>query len=94
MTIISLDEARSLVRQIAKSGGVALHPHCQIRMEERNVEMDDILYLLNWGEVGPNPIDETGERLLVSGTDIEGEPLRASIIFLSRDTLLVITVMS
>ncbi len=91
--IINLDEARPLVRRIVKSGGVALSPHCEMRMEQRNVQMDDILYLLNWGTVDHNPSDETGTRFLVSGTDIEGEPLEASITFLSRDSLLVITVM-
>ena len=91
--IINLDEARPLIRRIVKSGGIALSPHCQIRMEERNVQMDDILYLLNWGDINHNPIDEAGRRFLVSGTDIDGEPLEASVTFLSRDSLLVITVM-
>jgi hypothetical protein len=91
--IIDIDEARPLVRQIAKSGGVALSPHCMDQMEKRAVEMSDILYLLNWGDIDRNPSDKSGKRLLVSGTDIEGVDLKASIVFLSRDSLLVITVM-
>lgn len=62
--IIDIDEARPLVRQIAKSGGVAISPHCLEQMEKRGVEMDDILYLLNWGDIGSNPHDKSGRRLL------------------------------
>jgi hypothetical protein len=93
MKIIDLDEATRLVRQIARTGGVAIDRHCFFRMEERGVEIPDIRHLLVSGEVIHNPGDKTGRRFIVTGADIEGEPLRAAIVFLSRTSLLVITVM-
>lgn len=47
MPILSIDEARSKIREILQGQGrVWPIDHCKDRMYERDVQMDDILYCL------------------------------------------------
>jgi len=82
MTILSIDEARSKIREILQGhGNVWPINHCKDRMDERDVEMDDILYCLFWGNVdyGREPEDRENNIFRVSHVDIEGEPLTVVI---------------
>ncbi len=79
MTILDLDAAKSAIREILQSPRGVVFPtrHCKERMEERNVQMEDILHLLFWGTVerGQESGDTESNVFRVSGADIEGEPL-------------------
>ena len=79
MPILDLDLVKSAIREILQSPQGVVFPtrHCKERMEQRNVQMDDILHLLFWGTVERG--QESGDAKLnvfrVSGADIEGDPL-------------------
>jgi hypothetical protein len=79
MPILDLDDAKSAIREILQTPRGVVFPtrHCKERMEQRNVQMDDILHLLFWGtvELGQEAGDAERSVFRVSGTDIEGEPL-------------------
>lgn len=79
MPILSLNSARSKIREILKGGHSTVFPtvHCKERMIERNVQMDDILHLLFWGTVehGQQLDDKAQNIFRVTGGDIEDEPL-------------------
>jgi hypothetical protein len=79
MPILELEAAKSTIREIIQSPQGVVFPtrHCKDRMEQRNVQMDDILHFLFWGTVELGQESEDAERNVfpVSGTDIEGEPL-------------------
>lgn len=89
------EQARRLVRQIAKTGWLRRTEHCRRRMQERNVTMDDMLQALLWGEVcdlKANP-GRQGWECLVRGQDLEQEPLTVKVVILESDfALLCITV--
>ncbi|MBM4300249.1 MAG: DUF4258 domain-containing protein [Deltaproteobacteria bacterium] len=80
MPILDLDTAKSAIRDILQSPRFPTR-HCKERMEQRNVQMDDILHLLFWGtvELGQESGDAERNVFRVSGADIEGEPLVAVI---------------
>lgn len=78
MTILSIDEARTKIREILQGRGrVWPIDHCKDRMYKRDVQMDDILYGLFWGsaDYGREPGDKENNVFRVSHSDIEGEPL-------------------
>ena len=79
MPILDLDAAKSAIREILQSPRGLVFPtrHCKERMEQRNVQMDDILHLLFWGSVERGQESGNAERNVfrVSDADIEGEPL-------------------
>ncbi len=83
MPILDLDAAKSTIREILQSpwGVVFLTRHCKERMEERNVQVDDILHPLFWGTIEPGQESGDAERNVfrVSGTDIEAEPLVTAV---------------
>ena len=89
------EQAKRLVRETAKSGWLRLTGHCRLRMQERNVTMDDMLQVLLWGdirELKANPGRQNWE-CLVKGQDIEHEPLTVKVAILEEDfALLCITV--
>ncbi len=89
------EEARRLLREIAKSACVRLTNHCRERMVERRVWMDDMLQVLLWGtikDLHKNPGDESW-ACLVEGRDIEGDPLSVKVVILEADfAVLCITV--
>ena len=80
MTIINIDNARSLIREILTGKGhkcIFLTRHCRQRMVERQVQMDDIFQVLFWGEIAPGvePGDEEKGIFRISGKDLSEEPL-------------------
>lgn len=89
------DEAKQLLRKIARNGWVRLTRHCRDRMAQRQVLMDDMLQVLLWGhlkELRENPDCDNWE-CLVEGSDLEGDPLTVKVAILEHDfAVLCITV--
>jgi hypothetical protein len=94
MPIVKSSEVLLRIREILKNGSVEYTLHCRERMYLRGVQMDDILFLLNWGKVEPGPEadDSEGQVFRVIGTDVEEEPLTAVVKIITDDRLLCITV--
>ena len=94
MRIVKLSEVRLRIREILKNGYVEYTLHCRERMYLRGVQMDDILFLLNWGKVEPGIEEGDGEGQVfrVIGTDVEEEPLIAVVKIINDQRLLCITV--
>jgi hypothetical protein len=94
MPILDMQEIRRLIRKIAQRGGrgVALTKHCKVQMEEREVDINDILNVLNWGKVVHDPGENAEMKFKVLGNDLEGVPLCVVITLLDQDSLLGITV--
>ncbi len=61
-------------------------------MPERNVDLQDILKVLNWGIVVHDPDPNTDKKFKVIGEDLEGVSLSVIIIILDENSLLVKTV--
>jgi hypothetical protein len=63
-------------------------------MIDRNVEMVDVLYALNWGTVSQGRADSNGEEQIfrVDGRDLEGDPLTITVKIVNNQTILCITV--
>ncbi len=69
-------EAKSLLKNLTRDC-IIITEHCKQRMRERDVVIDDILYVIMWGEV--SDIEEDPEhnnwKCYVKGKDIEGDDL-------------------
>ena len=89
------EEARRLLRDIARNQWVRLTRHCRERMALRGVLMDDLMQVLLWGQVRDlreNPECDNWE-CMVEGLDIEGDPLSVKVAILESDfAVLCITV--
>lgn len=87
---------REAIDWTLKAGTVVLSRHCKRdRMPLRNVTMADITYCLRIGEVSPDAEwdDEYADwKYKVEGTDTEYDALVVVITFLSRASVLVVTV--
>jgi hypothetical protein len=97
MTILSIEEARSIIRKILQGdkGRILPTPYCRNRMLERQVFMEDISHVLFWGEVeyGPHEKDAEGNIFRVIGQDRDDDPLSLVIhIILDKDIIEIITV--
>jgi hypothetical protein len=92
--IINIQEIKRQIRRIAQKGeeGIALTKHCKEQMQEREVDIIDILKVLTWGEVVHDPGENADMKFKIRGEDLEGEPLCVVIILLDQDSLLGITV--
>jgi len=88
-------QAQELIGRFTKKGGTALTNHFKGRMEERGVSIDDVLGVLNWGEVTDlslNP-DHCNWECKVVGKDLDGEPLTLKVgIDENRRILILVTV--
>lgn len=94
MMIIDIQQIESQIRRIAKtrSRGVALSQHCvKESMPDHNADLQDILNVLNWGQVIHAPDENCDMKFRVNGSDLDGEPLTAVVVFLDDNSLLVIT---
>lgn len=71
------DEAEKCLRRIAKYGYIQPSKHCRERMQDRHINMDDILYVLLWGKVIDIEYNKKHNswQCKVKGNDIDGEPL-------------------
>ena len=70
-------------------GAAFITPHCQRRMDERNVSFNDITYLLKYGEVVDNKSEYDDENMtweyFIAGVDTDGEGLAAIFSIDSED---------
>jgi hypothetical protein len=95
MMIIDIQQIETQIRRIAKTGsrGVALSRHCREEsMHDHNVDFQDILNVLNWGQVVHDPDENCDMKFKVNGSDLEGEPLTVIVDLFDNTSLLVITV--
>ncbi len=69
-------QAKTFLRVYA-SQCLAISDHCRERMIERNVTVDDILYVIMWGEVVEVQKDEERQNWVakVQGVDTDGNEL-------------------
>lgn len=71
-------------------GWAIITPHCQRRMDERNVSFNDITYLLNHGEVVDDKSVYDDENMaweyFIAGVDIDGVALAAIFSIDSEDS--------
>ncbi len=69
-------QAKTYLRRYADFG-IKLSKHCRQRMAERDVTVDDILFVIYWGEIIELIGDEEygSWECTVKGLDIDGEEL-------------------
>jgi len=69
-------QAKTLLRHYAP-GCIKFSNHCRDRMIERNVTVDDILYVIMWGDVVELEKDEEHQnwKCKVQGVDVDGNEL-------------------
>ena len=74
---MTADEIKRCLRELAQHGCIQPSKHCRERMAERQVQMDDALHVLLWGEVSEVNYNEEHDswQCKVSGTDIDGDDL-------------------
>ena len=90
MMILDIQQIETQIRRIAKTGsrGVALSRHCREEsMPDHNVDFQDILNVLNWGQVVHDPDENCDMKFKVNGSDLEGEPLTVIVIILDENSL-------
>ncbi len=70
------EKAHSLIKKISETC-ISITRHCRQRMAQRNVSMDDIRYVIQWGEVVS--LEESPEygnwKCTIKGVDIDGNEL-------------------
>jgi len=70
------ETAHSLIKKISEVC-ILTTKHCRQRMTERNVTMDDIRYVIQWGEVVS--VEESPEygnwKCTIKGMDMDGNEL-------------------
>ncbi len=80
-TKLSRKEAKEKIALFLKEGSVRPTAHCnRDSMSKRNVSIQDIIHVLQNGEInqGPKWSDDYNEwKYLIDGTDLEGDDLRA-----------------
>lgn len=74
--IMNKEQARTLLRYFAPAM-IRLTRHCRKRMRERDVSMDDILSVLNWGKITDLKWNEECQNweCTIEGKDTDGEDL-------------------
>jgi len=94
MTIIEPESIKSKIREILKTGTLDYTRHCRERMYHRDVQLDDILFLLNWGKIEPGQAEDDcqGQVFRVVGTDVEETSLTVVVKIINDHKLLCITV--
>jgi len=60
-------------------------------MPDHNADFQDILNVLNWGQVIHDPDENCDMKFKVNGLDTEGEPLTVVVIILDENSLFVKT---
>jgi len=93
MPILDIEAVRSKILEILISGSIDFTNHCRERMYLRRVQMDDLLFLLHWGDIeqGQEEDDPDGQVFRIIGTDVEEEPLTA-VVKICDNRLICITV--
>jgi hypothetical protein len=71
-------EVKVYIRNYLKlKGSITILKHCRERMTQRNVTIDDMLYVLNWGRITDLRWDDARQnyKCRVEGADIDGDDL-------------------
>jgi hypothetical protein len=94
---LSRDEAKRKIALFLREGNVVPSPHCRKEsMPKRRVSMNDILSVLQTGEIIREPRwdeDNGNWRYVVEGVDLDDEELRAVTVFFDENlTLYIVTV--
>lgn len=89
------NEARSFLYNFARYGCVQSSKHCRDMMYKRNISMDDILFVLMWGEIVS--IERDAERqnykCKLEDKDLDGDNLVfVAVINEKKRSILCITV--
>lgn len=89
---LSPDEAHQRIRRLVNEGSTILAYHASDRMNERNVDDQDVMHVLTYGSING---DEThwkkdAWRYVVTGEDIEGEETKCVVVI--EDDLIIVTV--
>ena len=86
------EEARDILKAYSRIG-IDLTRHCRERMIERNVTVEDLRFIIEWGKI--TEIEESPQfdscKCKIHGTDIDGEDL-TFIAAISEKIILCITV--
>lgn len=85
-------QAQSLIRSTAQTGCIFLSTHCKERMRERNVNTDDILHVMMWGQVKEikNARKNNEWEIRVAGKDLNGSNLVVvAAVNKNRNTLII-----
>jgi hypothetical protein len=71
------DEIKNCLREFAQYGCFQPTKHCKGRMRERHISIEDVLYVLTWGEVTEIEYNEDHDswKCKVTGNDVDGEEL-------------------
>ena len=89
-------EAKRKIILILREGNFVPLPHCREAMVKRDVSGQDLLHLLQHGDIiSPPEWDDKhlNWRYKVEGVDLEGDDLRAITVIIETNlTLLVVTV--
>ena len=84
------------LRECLKDGLIQFHPHFKMRCKERNIDLQDVLFVLMQGIIRkPAEFDVRFQqwRYKVEGRSPDGPELAVIITFLEEDGTLVLTVM-
>jgi len=93
---LSPQKAQQKIREIAKLGWITPRPHCQIRMEERGFDIQDLEYLLSKCIVTKPPEYDkkhNGWKYKATGYAIDGDKAAVITVIVSHRELACITIM-
>jgi len=89
-------QAKRVIEVILETGSVVLTFHCRTKsMPQRQVDMNDIRYVLKHGQIIREPEWDEGHqnwKYRVEGTDIEGVELTAIVAIEPPSMLVIVTV--
>jgi Domain of unknown function (DUF4258) len=75
------EQAKTLIRRLANQGCIGFSNHCRNSMDDRNVNSDDFLRVLMWGQVqSVKKNNKTGHwKCEVNGNDVDGDNLTLQV---------------
>lgn len=88
------DRAKEVIREVARFGNILLTDHCRKKMQERNVSIQDILYVLMWGDVQEikRDTEHSNWKCEIQGKDLDDDILTVQAAVSENERTIVITV--
>lgn len=88
------DQAKEIIRKLAKYGCILITNHCRAQMRKRNVTTDDILHVLMWGDIKTVQKDAkySNWKCEVEGKDLEDDVLTVQAAVSEDERTIIITV--
>ena len=94
MEPLSFKEAEKLIREISQYGRVIPSTHARRQMKERNYTMRDVFHILKHGKIKKREENPDGQyKYHVHGKDIEGHKGTVVAAIVSRELLVIVTVL-